>query len=133
VSGKLDTIQSVEDSCVEESMMAEVDQELVKNHLCDGTTSEAVLKLLSPLLANNLKQKKEQSLKTIMEKYSTVSSTNLSMKSCYDAGSRLRQTELPKKLNNIIANLSINNLDVFDKKPGNLTAANRSSHTLQFK
>jgi hypothetical protein len=39
----------------------DLDHESMKHKLCEGTTSEAVLKILSPTVARTVTQKKEES------------------------------------------------------------------------
>jgi hypothetical protein len=63
----------------------DLDHESMKHKLCEGTTSEAVLKILSPTVARTVTQKKEESLRSLMEKYNKTSYAS-SIRSSFDVG-----------------------------------------------
>lgn len=81
----------------------------MKEHVCDGTTSEAVMKLLSPVLASNIKEIKKQSVKSIMEIYNIKSTANLSIKSFSKFTSR--NIQVRDKRPSLCSNLSIKYLN----------------------
>jgi hypothetical protein len=62
-----------------------LDHESMKHTLCEGTTSEALLKILSPTVARVVIQKKEESLRNLMEKYNKTSYAS-SIRSSFDVG-----------------------------------------------
>lgn len=82
---KLYTIPSVEDSCIEESMIGpmveDINCENMKDRLCEGTTSEAVLKILSPSVARIVLRKKEESVKNLIDNIQSKTSLVSSIRS----------------------------------------------------
>jgi hypothetical protein len=75
----------------------------MKHKLCEGTTSEAVLKILSPTVARIVIQKKEESLRNLMEKYNKTTHAH-SIRSSFDVGDPSEQ--LSYRMQNICDDLN---------------------------